>query len=157
MRRRSPFLIGVLVALLLGLGSGAAYAFFSSFSSGSGVASVGTTKSVTVVAATGTADSKLFPSGSADLTLTLNNPNSYPVTIVSVAQNLSGSIAVHGGTGICSNTGVTVSLQTGLAISVASGNNVVVHIPNGASMSASSSSGCQGATFEIPVTITVQR
>ncbi len=157
MKRFSPLVIGVIVALVLGLSSGAAYAYFSNLGSGSGVASIGTTKSVTVIAATGTANSKLFPGTSADLTLTLNNPNSYPVTIVSIAQNPSGSITVNGGVGSCTTTGVTVSTQSGLAISVASGNNVVVHIPDGASMSTSSSSGCQGASFEIPVTITVQR
>jgi hypothetical protein len=33
----------------------------------------------------------------------------------------------------------------------------VIHVPNGASMNTNSASGCQGATFQIPVTLTVQR
>jgi hypothetical protein len=33
----------------------------------------------------------------------------------------------------------------------------LVHVANGASMNTSSASGCQGATFQIPVTVTVQR
>jgi hypothetical protein len=143
------------VALVIGLAAGAAYGSFVAAGSGSGAASVGTAQSVTVLAATGTPTSKLIPGGSADLTVTLDNPNSYPVSIVSITQN--GSVNPVGGIGSCSNTGVTVPTQTGLNIAVASGSSVNVDIPNGASMDATSDSGCQGASFQIPVNITVQK
>jgi hypothetical protein len=96
-----------------------------------------------------------MPGTSADLTLTLDNPNSYSVTIVSITQN--GSVTAVGGSGTCSNTGVSVPAQSALNIPVASGAGVVVHIPNSVSMSATSDSGCQGASFHIPVTITVEK
>jgi hypothetical protein len=32
-----------------------------------------------------------------------------------------------------------------------------MHVPTGASMNATSASGCQGATFQIPITLTIQR
>jgi hypothetical protein len=162
---------GAAAALAIGLGAGAgsAYAYFTSAGSGTSAASVGTTQQVTLVAATsGSALSTLIPGGTADLRVQLNNPNSFSVTIVGISQN--GPVTVVGGTGCTSdsgtwpsltlgNSGVSVPTQTGLSITVAAGpiTNVVVHVANGASMNTSSASGCQGATFQIPVTITVQR
>ncbi|HWE55775.1 MAG TPA: hypothetical protein VG435_09690, partial [Acidimicrobiales bacterium] len=115
------------------------------------MASVGTAQAVTVVAATGTVSSKLQPGGSADLTLTINNPNSYAVTVIAVQQ--SGPITVSGGSGCTSdsgsepsltlgNSGVSVSTQSGLAVSVPSGSGQAVHIANGATMTTASDSGC---------------
>jgi hypothetical protein len=152
--KRAPLAVGAAGALVIGLGVGAAWGYFASTGSGSGVVSVGA-KSVTVEAATGTPSSELIPGTRADLTLTLDNPNSYPLMIVSVTQN--GSVTAVGQRGTCSNTAVSVPTQSGLSIPVASGEGMVVHIPNGASMGATSDSGCQGASFHIPVTITVQQ
>jgi hypothetical protein len=151
--KRAPLAVGAAGALVIGLGVGAAWGYFASTGSGSGVVSVGA-KSVTVEAATGTPSSELIPGTRADLTLTLDNPNSYPLMIVSITQ--SGSVTA-GQSGTCSNSAVSVPTQSGLSIPVASGEGVVVHIPNGASMGATSDSGCQGASFHIPVTITVQQ
>jgi hypothetical protein len=102
------------------------------------------------------------------LRVQLNNPNSFSVTVTGIAQN--GPVTVVGGTGCTSdsgtwpsitlgNSGVSVPTMTGLSIAVASGpiTNVVIHVPTGAFMNTSSASGCQGATFQIPVTLTVQR
>jgi predicted ribosomally synthesized peptide with SipW-like signal peptide len=154
MRRPVRFIIGASVAVALGLGTGTAYAYWSSTHSGSGSATTGNVQAVTLVAAAGTVSSKLIPGTTADLSLELNNPNSYTVTITGIAQN--GSVTVVGGTG-CTATGVTVPTKTGLSVTVASGNNAVAHIPNGASMDATSDSGCQGSSFHVPVTLTVQR
>jgi hypothetical protein len=109
---------------------------------------------VTLVGATGTVSSKLIPGATADLSLQLNNPNGYAVTVTGISQN--GTVTVVGGSG-CTTSGVSVPTKAGLSVTVASGNNAVAHIPNGASMDISSDSGCQGASFHIPVTLTVQR
>jgi hypothetical protein len=111
--------------------------------------------SVTVIEATGSAVNQLYPGASGDLLVKLNNPNSFPLTIVSVSGN--GTVTGAGGTGTCTTTGVTVPTQTGLNITVAAGNNVSVVVPNGVSMDLTSDSGCQGATFQIPITITVHK
>ena len=88
--------------------------------------------------------------------MTLDNPNSDAVTITGVSGN--GAVTRSGGVGSCSNTGVSVSPGlTGLTISVAPGNPVSVVIPAAASMDATSNSGCQGATFAIPVDLTVRK
>jgi hypothetical protein len=153
--RRTGLVLGTAMALLLGLGAGAAYAYFTGTGSSNGSATVGTPQAVTVIAASGTVSSKLIPGANADLLVELNNPNNYSVTITGISQN--GSVSASGGIGTCTNTGVTIPTQTGLSITVASGSNVQVHVPNGAAMDIATDSGCQGATFQIPVTVTVQR
>jgi hypothetical protein len=154
--RQAPLVFGAVLALVVGLGAGTAYAFFTGVGNGSGAASVGTTKSVTVdQIVSGSVTNKLYPGTSGDLKLELDNPNSYPVTIVGITSN--GTVTGSGGVGTCSTTGVTVPTQTGLSISVASGTGVFVVIPNGVFMGATSDSGCQGATFQVPVTITVEK
>jgi hypothetical protein len=155
--RRSFLVIGAIMALVIGLGSGAAYAFFTSHGSGSGAVSTGTPLAVTVQAvASGTVSSFLIPGGNADLLVQISNPNGYSVIITGISQNLSGSVTGSGGIGTCTTTGVTVPTQTGLSITVGSGTNVL-HVANGASMSTVSDSGCQGATIHIPVIVTVHR
>lgn len=149
------------VALAIGVVSGSAYAFFTGAGSGvAGGAVDSPAVAVTVVAATGAPSTQLVPGASADLVLQLDNPNSFPVTIIAVSQ--SGAVIPLGGTGpgtACTtlNNGVSVATQSGLAIAVASGAGIVVHVPNAASMTTASASGCQGATFHIPLSVSVRQ
>ena len=155
MKRWTRVVIGAVTAVTVGLAGGAAYAYFTSSGSGSGAASVGTPSPVTILQATGSVTNKLYPGATGDLLLTLDNPNSYSVTITSVSGN--GTATGSGGIGICTNTGVSVSAESGLNVTVGSGSSVNVVIPGAAQMSSSSDSGCQGATFQVPVTITVHK
>ena len=107
---------------------------------------------------------RLLPGGTADLLLNVTNPNAVAVTITSVAQG--GGVTVSGGSGCSSdpawptttgNSGVAIVTTTGLSISVPAGSSATVHVAGGASMTNSSAAGCQGATFQIPVTVTVTR
>lgn len=145
-----PTVVG---ALVLGVGASTAYAYFTSHGSGTGHGTTGTL-AVSVVASAGTPSSPLFPQGTADLTLTLNSNASG--TIIGITQN--GTLSVTGGSGGCTgaNSGVSVPTNNTLSVPVTGGSGVVVHIANAASMSNTSNNGCQGATFSIPVTITVQ-
>lgn len=154
--RFAKMIVGLITFLGVGLVGGTAYAYFTSTAHGSGAASVGHVSGLTLMAASGSASSNLSPGGAADLVVTLNNPNSFPVTIVGTAPN--GNAVVHAaGIGVCTNTGVTAAALSGLNVSVGTGSSVTVHIANGAAMSTSSDSGCQGATFEVPVTLTVEK
>lgn len=157
MRRLRSLVIGALIAATLGLGSGWAYAFVNSTGSGVGVAAVAKDPPITMVAATATPDSLLVPGQSADLTMTLDNPNDFAVQIISIAPDPTRSVTASGGQGECTNTGVVVDAQTGLDVVVASGDGVVVHLPHVVSMGTNSESGCQGATFDVPVLITVRK
>ena len=154
-RRRAVALVGS-VAILMGVAAGSAWAYWSTSGSGSGSAKAGSPTAVTVDAAAGSPSTGLVPGGSADLVLTLDNPNGSAVTIVGVAQK--GTANVVGGSGCtAANAGVSVRSQTRLSVPVAPGTGVTVHVPNGVSMSGSSDGGCQGASFHVPVTVTVQR
>ena len=158
---RLPVAVLGAVALLVGLGAGSAYAYFTSRGSGTGASNAGNPLSVTVVAATATPSTNLLPGGSADLVIQLTNPNSYPVTLVAISQSGTAvtPVGTQGPGTACTsaNTGVSVTSRTGLSVAVASGTNVVVHLAGAVSMNTSSASGCQGLSFQIPMNVTVQR
>ena len=90
------------------------------------------------------------------MSLEVNNPNAYAVTLVSVTGN--GTITHDAGHSGCTTTGVTFTDQTGLTKTIpASASNYQILLSGAVSMDSSSSNGCQGATFSIPVTITVHK
>lgn len=132
--------------------SGSAYGFWRAPGSGSGVAAVGTMSKVTIEATTATdaGSSKLYPGGTANVVLKVNNPNTFAVHVVSIA--LTGTITANSGT--CSTTGVTYTAPTSVP-DIAPGASTVT-LSNAASMSTSSDAGCQGATFDFQVTLTVK-
>lgn len=161
--RRALALAIAAFAVLIGVGEGVAYAFFST-GSGSGSATSGTLRQVSVLSAAASPSMALLPGGTADLALTLDNQNSFPVTITGIAQD--GPVTVTGGSGCTSdsgtwpdgtlgNSGVSVPTQAGLDIVVARGTHNV-DVPSGVSMGTGSYTGCQGASFEIPVTVTAR-
>lgn len=151
--RRLTVALGVAVALVLGIGVGSAYAFYKSTGAGNGHAATGTLQPVTVTAVTGTPGTPLYPGGTGDVIVKVTNPNSFAVTLVSVTGN--GTITAVGGIGTCTTTGVTFTDQSSLSDSVAASTTTQIDFSAAASMSSSSQTGCQGATFSIPVTITV--
>ena len=153
MRRRTPFVIGAIVALILGLSAGAAFAYFTSHGNGHGSSSTGTLQAVTVAASTGTPGTPLIPGHGGDVILKVNNPNSVAVTLISVAGN--GPITADAGHSSCTTTGVSFTNQIGLSINIPGGGTTNVDLSGAASMSTPSSNGCQGANFSIPVSITV--
>jgi hypothetical protein len=148
-------LIGSASCLAAGLGAGTAYAYFTSSGQGTGSVSIGTMQAVTVAVAAATPSTALLPGGSGDVTLEVTNPNSFDVTLVSVAST-GGTITADSGHPGCATTGVTFSDQTGLSTNIPAGSTAAIDLPGAASMSTASSAGCQGAAFSIPVTITVQ-
>jgi len=113
---------------------------------------------VTVSAIVGgdTVGSMLVPGGTADVILRVNNPNTAAVTLVSVTGG-PGSITADGGHPGCTTTGVTFTNQPSLSVAIAGSGTTLVHLAGAASMGAASSDGCQGATFFIPVSITVHQ
>lgn len=149
--------LGVLIAVVLAMAGGAAYAYFTAHGSGTGAASAGTLQGVTVAAATGTPTGALVPGGtSTDVILGVANPNSQPVTLVSVSAN--GAVTADTGHPGCTTTGVSFVNQTGLNITIpANQTDYQIDLAAAASMSTASVSACQGATFSIPLAITVHQ
>ena len=151
--RRFSIALGVVMATVLGIGAGSAYAYLKSTGSGHGSGAAGTLLPVTVTAVAGTPTTPLVPGGTGDVILNVKNPNAFAVTLVSVTGN--PTITAAGGIGTCTTTGVTFSNQSGLSDTIGASGTTQVDLTGAASMSSSSQTGCQGATFSIPVTITV--
>lgn len=139
-RRLASAGFGTAALLLAG---GVAYAAWSALGAGTGAAASGAPQALGVAA---TVTGQLRPGGSADVLVTVSNPNSAPVTVTSLA--LAGSITASAG---CSTPGVTVSLPGSTALVVPAGANASLNVTNGVSMTTASSSDCQGATFSIPL------
>ena len=155
MKRRASWIIGAIAALTMGFGGGAAFAYFTSSGNGSGAASTGTLQAVTI-ASTGSVSSPLLPGGPAgNVTVEIANPNPYSVTLVSVNGN--GTINTDGGHLSCTTTGVTFTNQTPNINIPANQTAYPVDLTGAISMSAAASNGCQGATFSVPISITVDK
>jgi hypothetical protein len=153
MRKRIVLLAAPVIAA--SLGAGTAYAYFTSSGSGTGSASTGNMQPVTVAASTGTPSTPLLPGGSGDVTMTVTNPNDFDVTLVGVTS--TGDVTADGDHSGCTTTGVSFVSPTDLSTTIPADGATQVDLPAAATMSAASSSGCQGATFSIPVTIVVHK
>jgi hypothetical protein len=149
--RRVLAVVGALGVVAVSFGI--AFAFLNS-SRGTGTATTGTLQ-VSLVALAGgdTPSSTLVPGGQGDLVFKVETSSNANLT--SVVLKSGGAITADGGHPGCSTTGVTIGNPSNLPLALVKGTNVV-HLTNGVAMSASSSSGCQGAIFSVPVTITVQ-
>ena len=103
-RRRAiwaPLLVAVAAMLITSVG---ALAFFTSAGAGSGGGAVGPTQAVTISPGTTPPQQGLYPAGSADVALTITNPNTFAVhlhsLIVDTAQPTNG-FAVDAGHSGC--------------------------------------------------------
>ena len=130
-------------AAALLMAGGIAYAAWAVTGTGSGTAAADSTTPLTAVAAVSTT---LYPGRSATLTVTVSNPNPRPVTVTSI--DLTGAVTASAG---CTTHGVTVTLPATVSVAVPAGGSAPVALTNVVSMSTSSSSDCQGATFTIPL------
>ncbi|WP_207346167.1 hypothetical protein [Arthrobacter sp. E3] len=164
-RRTALLTAACTLALVCGLFTTPALAYFTSGGTGTGTAAAGTLQPLIILpATTGTSTVALQPGTSGDLVVKVTNPNTQAVTLLSTSQG--GPVSVQGGTGCTSdpawptnlgNSGVSMPITTTLNISLAGGETLVFHLPGAAAMSTSSATGCQGASFNIPVTVEVQQ
>ncbi|MEY2567491.1 MAG: hypothetical protein QOE35_2020 [Actinomycetota bacterium] len=152
--RSRRFALAALAALVLT--AGAAYAYFTASGAGAGAANANTLQAVTVSAVVGgdAPASTLSPGGpAADVILRVNNPNSFSVRLYSLAGN--GAVTVDVSHSSCTTPGVTFTPPSSPNVTLPSGSSLV-HLAGAATMSTASLSACQGATFTIPVTVTVR-
>ncbi|MDR7161849.1 hypothetical protein [Arthrobacter sp. BE255] len=148
------------VALCIATGAGAAYAYWASTGAGTGSATNGTMATVTVEAlvAGDSPQGTLVPGGTADVAVRAQNPNNFPVKVYAIRGNGAATAdANHPG---CTTTGVTfVDPAAPLAptVTIPANSSVLIALPAAAAMSTASSSGCQGATFSLPVTLEARK
>jgi hypothetical protein len=147
--KRSHLVLALAAAITIIFSSGVALAFWTAGGTGSGTAAATTAIALTTSTATPTA--QLYPGGTGDAKVTINNTNSYAVTVTDI---VGGTITGSSGVGTCTTTGVTFTNQHLLTSVVGAHGSATLTLAGAVSMSNASDDGCQGAVFTIPVTIT---
>jgi hypothetical protein len=148
-RRARRRVIALVIATTGALAASAAFAAWTVGGGGTGTATATSAAALTTSVATTTA--QLYPGiTGANLYLTVNNSNPFPVTISSV--NANGAAVPDGAHATCVTTGVSYT-TTAVTKTVPANGNLSFTVPSVA-MTNASDTGCQGATFTIPVTFT---
>lgn len=145
--RRGVIVFAVVTAAL---GSGVAYAAWTSSGNGSATTKAGTAQAPVVTGGAVTTG-LLYPTGTATGTavLEVSNPNPYPVRVVSVAAN--GQVPA---VGTCPAGTVTFTGQAPNT-AIAAGGTATITLPNSVAMIANADTTCQGKEFTVPVTVTI--
>ncbi|MFD5830824.1 hypothetical protein [Lentzea sp. NPDC060358] len=134
--RRGVIVLAVTTAVL---GSGVAYAAWTSSGNGSATTKAGTAQAP-VVAGGAAPTGLLYPGVTGEAVVTVTNPNPYPVTVMSITQN---------GTE-CGVTALTATPGTQLA---AQGGQKSITIS--VKMALDAPGTCQGLAINVPVTVTI--
>lgn len=141
--KRSAVVLGAAGAVIV---AGVAYAAWTSTGAGSG--SVTSTTSVNSTIGSDTTGTPLYPGAAKTFTVTINNPNAYPVVVNSISAG--SSTATAGG---CAAGTVTSAAVNNPGSTIAAGGNAVYTLT--ATMSGTATDACQGATFTLPLTATL--
>jgi hypothetical protein len=156
MRFKKKWYMGVAAtAAALALGAGVSYAVWSVSGGGTGSGAASIAQSVTVIASTPTgAGASLYPGGPpGQVDLYVSNPNPYAVTITGITWGTPTSGFTTG----CPNGNISVDTHAPSTVSLsvaASGASGPFVIPGVLDLSHSAPDGCQGVTFNVPVTVT---
>jgi hypothetical protein len=146
-KRVATAAIGVAVILTATI----AFAAWTTNGTGSGYVAAGSAQDLTTLSVAASTTSLLYPNGSADVKVKINNPNPYKVLVTAI-NNGTGSITSGDATCDASN-GVSYANQSGSWTVPATG-TLTVTLSNAASMSNASVDACQAKTFTIPVALT---
>jgi hypothetical protein len=139
------------ILLVLLFATTVAFAAWTTSGTGSGYVAAGSEQDLTTLSVAASTTSLLYPNGSADVKVKINNPNPYKVL---VSQINGGSGSITSGDATCdASSGVSFTDQSGSWTVPASG-TLTVTLTNAASMSNASVDACQGKTFTIPVDLT---
>ena len=140
-----------------GIGT-AAIAYWSE--PGAGAASVSTGNldiEVEAIAGGDAPEAQLAPGGTGEVILRIRNPNAFSVELVTVEE--IGPAIVDAAPEACAvpDVGLVAPVASVVPAIVLEPGSTLVRLPDAVEMGTSSSSGCQGATFELPVRVTVKR
>jgi hypothetical protein len=148
------------ITLCLATGVGGAYAYWATVGAGSGAATNGTMAAISVEAyvSAGSPQGTLVPGGTVDVAVRALNPNSFPVQVYAIRGN--GGATADANYPACTTTGVKFVdpvAPLNPTVSIPANSSILITLPNAAAMSTASSSGCQGATFSLPVTLEARK
>ena len=148
--------------LLLSVGavSVAGVAFASWTSSGLGAGSAKATTSANSVIAAGTFAADLYPGALKSVTVTVSNPNDYPIVVNQITDASSDAVGTCAAgsvtaTGLGTATSSAALAQDGTAGTVIAAQGSGVYRLQ-TRMIGDASDGCKGQTFNLPLTARVQ-
>lgn len=127
--------------------AGVAYAAWSSSGSGSG--SVTSTTSINSTISPANSGTALYPGGGTDFTVTVDNPNSYPVVVTSISAGSSG--LVNGACAAGTVTSAAVTAPPNTTIAAHGTGTYTLH----AQMAGNADDSCKSQTFTLPLTATL--
>ncbi|HKT03674.1 MAG TPA: hypothetical protein VJT31_29455 [Rugosimonospora sp.] len=146
-------IVGSASAAVVALAAGTAVAYWVTTGTGSATAQAGTAQNPTT-SAVAVSSGLLVPGGTGDVYLKVNNPNAYAVRVTAVTG--SGTVTASGGSGTCTTTAVTFTNQTPTSgNTIAAGSSATFTYTGAVAMGTNPDQGCQGATFTIPVSVTI--
>ena len=151
-RVRASAAVGMAGALVLGLGAGSAFGYFTAGGAGHGSASTATL--LPALGAHGVPATWLVPGRTADVVVEVTNPNLFAVWVVSATAG--GDVTVDAGHPTCTPASVGFTNPGSLNVLIPAGTTQALSFPAAASMSISAPNACQGASFSIPLTLTVR-
>ena len=144
---------GIAAVGAAGAASFGAFAIFNGEGTGSGGAQAGAEQAVTFSPATAAAS--LYPGGSADVSLTVSNPNDAPAVIHSIALDPAhgaSGFGVDSGHSACDLSALSFigSYNGGTGWTVpAQASAFAIDLPASLAMATSAVNACQGATFTV--------
>ncbi len=145
--------MGTVATAVVAVAAGTAAAYWITTGTGTATAQAGTAQNPTTSAVAVTSG-LLVPGGSGDVFIKVNNPNAYAVRLTAVTGN--GTITAAGGSGTCTTTAVTFASQAPTSNNtIAAGGSATFTFSGAVAMGSNPDNGCQGATFTIPVTVTI--
>jgi hypothetical protein len=148
---RRVFTAGLTVIVLGAVGL--VYAAWTTNGTGEAYVKAGTAQDLTTVDVSASTTASLYPGVSGNVLIKINNPNPFPVRVTAVTG--SGTVTPDSGHAAgCTTTGVSFTNQSGLTLDIAGSTATQFTLNAAAAMSNSSSNGCQGAIFTIPVSLT---
>ncbi len=140
--KRSAIVLGAAGVVVV---AGVAYAAWSS--SGAGTGSVSSTTSVNSTITPASSGSVLYPGGGTDFTVSIDNPNGYPVVVTSISGGSSN--AVNG----CAAGTVTSAVPASTTGTIAAHGTGTYTLH--ATMNSDAADACKGQTFVLPLTATL--
>lgn len=153
-RRRRKALAAVAAAATASTMAFGAAAYWRAQGAGTVAGQVGTLAGATA-SASGAAGA-LVPGGSADLTVSVANPNAFSVTVDAIATDPGGTMTSSSPS--CDAAALlTVTVGSVAATTLAAGTSTDVVLAGAVALDASAPQACQGATFSIPLIVTVRR
>jgi hypothetical protein len=138
MRKRTAVIAAVAV---VAVGGGVAYAAWSSTGAGTGTVTSTTSADSAIAPVSGAG---LYPGATVDVVVSIDNPNSYPVKVTSIANSSSN---VNGG--CAAGTVTTTSTGTDFTPVIAAGGHQQYTLK--AKMNADAAEACKSITFTVPL------